>query len=191
MNVLIINGHPDEESFNSALSESYYQGAKLSNTQVEVINLRDLKFNPSLQFGYRKRTELEPDLKVAVEQIKNTDHLVWVFPIWWGGMPAILKGFIDRTFLPGITFEIKEGKFQPKKLLKRKTARLIITSDSPRWYYRVFINRPVINQFKKAILGFCGVKPTKVTYISVIKHSNIKQREAWLQKVFLLGKKLL
>lgn len=135
MNVLIINGHPDKESFNNALSESYYNGAKLSTTQVEVINLRDLEFNPNLQYGYRYRTELEPDLEVAIEKIKNANHLVWVFPIWWGGMPAILKGFIDRTFLPGITFEIEEGKLRPNKLLKGKTLRLIITSDSPRWYY--------------------------------------------------------
>ncbi|MCH2034542.1 MAG: NAD(P)H-dependent oxidoreductase [Tenacibaculum sp.] len=190
MNVLIINGHPDKESFNNALSESYYNGAKSSTTQVEVINLRDLEFNPILQYGYRKRTELEPDLKIAIEKIKNADHLVWVFPIWWGGMPAILKGFIDRTFLPGITFEIEEGKLLPKKLLKGKTARLIITSDSPRWYYRLFIKSPVINQFKKAILAFCGVKPTRVRYIAVVKNSNPKQREEWLKGVFNLGKKL-
>ena len=190
MNVLIINVHPDKESFNNALSESYYNGAKSSTTQVEVINLRDLEFNPILQYGYRKRTELEPDLKIAIEKIKNADHLVWVFPIWWGGMPAILKGFIDRTFLPGITFEIEEGKLLPKKLLKGKTARLIITSDSPRWYYRLFIKSPVINQFKKAILAFCGVKPTRVRYIAVVKNSNPKQREEWLKGVFNLGKKL-
>ena len=191
MNVLIINGHPDKESFNNALSESYYNGAKLSTNQVEVINLRDLEFNPNLQYGYRHRTELEPDLEVAIEKIKNANHLVWVFPIWWGGMPAILKGFIDRTFLPGITFEIEEGKLLPIKLLKGKTARLIITSDSPRWYYRLFIKSPVINQFKKAILAFCGVKPAKVTYIAVVKNSNPKQREGWLKSVFNLGKRLL
>ncbi len=69
----------------------------------------DLNFNPNLEFGYRQRTKLEPDLIDAIEKIKKADHIVWVFPMWWYGYPALLKGFIDRTFLPGITFDPIEG----------------------------------------------------------------------------------
>ncbi|WP_075341605.1 NAD(P)H-dependent oxidoreductase [Tenacibaculum agarivorans] len=191
MNVLIINGHPDKESFNNALANSYYEGAKLSTNFVEIINIRELNFNPNLQFGYRKRTVLEPDLEFAIKKIKEADHLVWVLPVWWSGMPAILKGFIDRVFLPGIMFEIAEGKLLPKKLLKNKTARLIITSDSPRWYYYVYLKSPVINELKKGVLAFCGVKPTKLTYIAPIKNSTQNFREKWLKKVFSLGKKMI
>jgi len=91
------------------------------------INIADLDFNPNLTFGYRKRIELEPDLLEAVDKIKKADHIVWVFPMWWYGYPASMKGFIDRTFLPGITFETVKGKAIPKKLLKGKTARIILT----------------------------------------------------------------
>jgi putative NADPH-quinone reductase len=129
---LIINGHPDKESFNFGLAEAYKKGAKASNIQADIIHLRDLDFNPNLQFGYRKRTELEPDLLRAIDQIKKADHIVWVFPMWWYGYPALMKGFIDRTFLPGITFEYVKGKAIPKKLLKGKTGRIIITADTPR-----------------------------------------------------------
>lgn len=190
MNIVIINGHPDKESFNNVLAETYYKGAISSVNSIEFINIRELDFNPNLQFGYRKRTELEPDLQFAIEKIKAADHLVWIFPIWWAGMPAILKGFIDRTFLPGIMFDIEEGKLLPKKLLKGKTARLIITSDSPRWYYALYLKNSVINQLKKGVLAFCGVKPTKLTYIAPIKNSTQDFRKEWLNKVFNLGKNL-
>ena len=99
--ILIINGHPDQESFNYGLSEAYIKGAKESNAIIKEINIRELEFNPNLQFGYQKRTALEPDLIDAQEKLKWADHIVWVYPIWWGSVPAIMKGFLDRVLLPG------------------------------------------------------------------------------------------
>ena len=140
--ILIINGHPDKESFNYALSAAYIKGVNKTDAELTQINISDLDFNPNLRFGYRKRMELEPDLVDAIDKIKKADHIVWVFPIWWGGYPALMKGFIDRTFLPGITFQPIEGKPLPKKLLKGKSARLIITSDTPKWYDFLIMKRP-------------------------------------------------
>jgi putative NADPH-quinone reductase len=188
--VLIINGHPDKQSYNYALSEAYLEGASKTNSILTQINLADLDFNPNLAFGYRKRTELEPDLLEAIEKIKKADHMVWIFPMWWYGYPALMKGFIDRTFLPAITFDPIKGKALPTKLLKGKTARIIITADTPKWYDSLFMKSPAINQFKKGTLEFCGVSPVKVTYISPIKSSNIDYRKEWLGKVALLGEKL-
>jgi NAD(P)H dehydrogenase (quinone) len=96
--VLIINGHPDKQSYNYALSEAYLKGASKTDAILTQINIADLDFNPNLKFGYRKRTELEPDLLEAIEKIKKADHIVWVFPMWWYGYPALMKGFIDRKF---------------------------------------------------------------------------------------------
>lgn len=188
--VLIINGHPDKQSYNYALSEAYKTGAQKANAAISQIKISDLNFNPNLQFGYRQRTELESDLIDAIEKIKNANHLVWVFPMWWYGYPAIMKGFIDRTFLPGITFEPIEGKPLPKKLLKGKTARVIITADAPRWYDYLFMKSPAINQFKKGTLEFCGIKPVKLTYIAPVKNSSPGWREKWLEKVTVLGETL-
>lgn len=188
--ILIINGHPDKQSYNYALSEAYKTGAQKTDAIISQINISDLNFNPNLQFGYRQRTELEPDLIDAIEKIKNAHHLVWVFPMWWYGYPAIMKGFIDRTFLPGITFEPIEGKPLPKKLLKGKTARVIITADAPRWYDYLFMKSPAINQFKKGTLEFCGIKPVKLTYIAPVKNSSPGWREKWLEKVAVLGETL-
>jgi putative NADPH-quinone reductase len=188
--ILIINGHPDKESFNHALSAAYIKGVNKTDSELTQINISDLDFNPNLRFGYRKRMELEPDLVGAIDKIKKADHIVWVFPIWWGGYPALMKGFIDRTFLPGITFLPIEGKPLPKKLLKGKSARLIITSDTPKWYDFLIMKRPAINQFKKGTLQFCGINPVKVTCISVIKDSTLSFREKWLKKISLLGRNM-
>ena len=121
--VLVINGHPDQESFNYALSKAYISGLRNAEAQVESLNIADLDFNPNLKYGYRKISELESDLLQAIDQIKQADHLVWVLPMWWYGMPALMKGFIDRIFLPGLFFKYQKGNPFPKKLLKGKTAR--------------------------------------------------------------------
>ena len=185
--VLVINGHPDQESFNYALSKAYISGLRNAEAQVELLNIADLDFNPNLKYGYRKISELETDLLQAIDQIKQADHLVWVLPMWWYGMPALMKGFIDRIFLPGLFFKYQKDNPFPKKLLKGKTARLVITADTVRWYDRWFMGSPLINQFKKGTLEFCGVKPVKITYIAPIKDSSEAFRARWLSKVKKLG----
>ncbi|WP_291286886.1 NAD(P)H-dependent oxidoreductase [Flavobacterium sp.] len=186
-NILIINGHPNSSSFNFAIAESYLKGVLASKTEVDTITIAKLNFNPNLQFGYQKRTELEPDLLEAWEKIKKADHLVWIHPVWWGGLPAITKGFIDRLFLPGMAFQYRENSVWWDKLLKGKTAHIITTLDQPGWYYRFFYARPSVNQLKKTVLEFCGVQPVKVSYIGIIKTADETQRKKWLQKVYNFG----
>lgn len=185
--VLIINGHPDPRSFNYALSKAYKKGISTTDATLSQINISELEFNPNLKFGYRKRMELEPDLVESIEKIKKADHIVWVFPMWWYGYPALMKGFIDRTFLPGITYQPIEGKPLPEKLLKEKSARLIITADTPKWYDYLIMKRPAINQLKKGTLQFCGINPVRVTYIATIKNSSSGFRDKWLKRMSLLG----
>jgi putative NADPH-quinone reductase len=185
--ILIINGHPNAESFNNGLFEAYKKGARTTGTEIREIVIKDLQFNPNLQFGYQKRTELEPDLLDAWEKIKWADHLVWVHPVWWGGLPAIMKGFIDRLFLPGFVFQNRENSVWWDKLLTGKTGHIITTMDQPGWYYWLVFGQPSINQLKKSTLEFCGIKPVKVTRIGPIKHSTLSWREKWLDKVEKMG----
>lgn len=186
-NILIINGHPNKESLNYALAEAYKKGAIASGAMVTQINIGELNFNPNLQYGYQKRMELEPDLLHSIELIKQADHLVWIHPLWWAGFPAIMKGFIDRIFLPGITFERSENSIFWKKLLKGKTARIITTIDQPAWYYRFISHQPGVNQLKNGILKFCGVNPVKVSYFGIIKNSKEAKRIKWLNEVETMG----
>jgi putative NADPH-quinone reductase len=125
--ILVIDGHPDPESYCAALSSAYLEGAK--ERKIDILRIRDLKFDPNLRFGYRKRTELEPDLIMCQELIRNASHLVWVYPVWWGSVPAILKGFLDRVLVPGFAFKKREGSLLWDKYLSGKSARLICTMD--------------------------------------------------------------
>ncbi len=188
--ILIINGHPNKESFNLGLSEAYKKGAKESGNEVKEILIGELEFTPNLEFGYQKRTELEPDLLKSWEKIKWAEHIVWVYPVWWGFMPAILKGFLDRLFLPGFAFEYKENSIKWDKLLKGKTAHIINTMDYPTWYYKWFIKEPGTKIIKKMILGFVGIKTIKTTYIGPMKNSSPAFREKWIKKVKTIGLKI-
>lgn len=188
--IAIINGHPNKESFNFGVAEAYKNGAIESGAEIKEIIIADLNFNPNLQFGYQKRMELEPDLLKAWEMIQWADHLVWIHPVWWGGLPALMKGFIDRLFLPGFAYQYRENSLWWDKLLKGKTAHIITTIDQPGWYYRLMYGRPSVNQLKKSTLEFCGVKPVKVTYLGIVRTSGEDQRKKWLKKVRSLGQKL-
>ena len=188
--ILVINGHPNRDSFNFGLFEAYKNGALASGAEIKEIVITDLIFNPNLQFGYQKRTELEPDLLDAWEKIKWADHLVWVHPVWWGGLPAITKGFIDRLFLPGFAFQYRENSVWWDKLLIGKTAHIITTLDQPSWYYWFVFGRPSVNQLKKSTLEFCGITPVKVTYVGPIKNTELPLRKKWLDKIETLGKNL-
>ncbi|MCX2453918.1 NAD(P)H-dependent oxidoreductase [Pedobacter sp. PLR] len=185
--ILIINGHPNKDSFNHALAESYHSGAQKTGAQISQINISALHFNPNLAYGYNRRMELEPDLLASLEMIKAADHLVWIHPVWWGGMPAIMKGFIDRLFLPGLTYQYRENSIFWDKLLTGKTARIITTMDQPAWYYRFIYGNPSIHQLKKSTLEFCGVKPVKLSTVGIVKTASAKQRQKWLDKIHLLG----
>ncbi|WP_185225810.1 NAD(P)H-dependent oxidoreductase [Chryseobacterium indologenes] len=187
--IAIINGHPNKDSFNFGMAAAYKNGAKESGAEVKEIVVKDLKFNPNLQFGYQRRMELEPDLVKAWEIIQWADHLVWIHPVWWGGLPALTKGFVDRLFLPGMAYKLRENSVWWDKLLKGKTGHIITTLDQPGWYYRLFFGRPSVNQLKKSTLEYCGVKPVRVTYVGIIRNSKEEQRNEWLKKVKKLGQK--
>lgn len=187
--VLVINGHPDKESFCYALAERYKKGADAAGAECKLVHLIDLKFNPILTFGYRKISELEPDLLKMQQEITAADHLVFVYPNWWSTLPALLKGFIDRVFVPTFAFKYRPNSPFWDKLLKGKTARLIVTMDTPQWYYWLINKNAGHNAMKVGILEFSGIKPVKISSFAIIKSSNEKKRNKWLDDVETLGEK--
>ena len=190
--ILLIYGHPDETRLTSALMSAYSRGAEEAGYQVSQIVIRELAFEPNLKFGYQQRLELEPDLLAAIDAIKACDHMVWVHPVWWGGLPTLLKGFIDRTFLPSFMFDYNEAKLGGMGwdgYLEGKTARIIATMDTPKILYRLLYSAPSVNQLKKTTLEFCGVKPVKVTQFAPVKGSTQEKRESWINAAHVLGLK--
>ena len=183
--ILIMNGHPDPESYNQALASAYESGAREAGHAVEQLRVSELNFDANLAHGYRQRSEWEPDLHTAWQKIQAADHLVWIFPLWWGFMPAKLKGLIDRLFLPGLAFAYADGQKQgyPEPLLAGRTAHLITTLDYPVWFYRYVLGAPGTRVMRKLILAFVGIKTSRTTYIGPIKDSKPAFREKWLERV--------
>ena len=186
--ILIINGHPFDQSFCQALADAYYEGAtKGTGITAKLINLHQLKFDPILHKGYSEIQELEADLHMMQQELLAADHIVVVYPVWWGAVPALLKGFLDRTLVPGFAFKYRKGSPLWDRLLKGKTGRLIVTSDGPWWWNRFIYGDPAIKMMKKAVFEFCGIDPVSVILFDEIKASKPQQRLAHLERVKKLG----
>ena len=179
--IVVINGHPSVTSFNHALVQAYVDSAAQQGIWVDVIEIGQLNFDPNLKYGYEKRMNLEPDLVEAWEKIMAADHLVWIFPVWWGGLPAITKGFIDRIFLPSMAFRYDDKSNRIRGHLQNKTARIVTTLDQSGWTYKWYFGEPSTRQLKQATLQFCGIKKVKTHYMGSIRGSSAAQREKWLQ----------
>ncbi len=188
--ILVILGQPQRHSYGGALMKAYADGAREAGAEVKELYLGELKFNPLTVPSLTNPAELEPDLKSAQDAIKWADHLVFVYPIWWGTIPALLKGFIERTFQEGFAVKFHENSIWWDKLLTGKSARLIVTLNTPSWAYRWLFGRPGHNTMKKTILEFCGVKPVRITEIGPIKGSTEEKRKSWIEQVRRSGLKL-
>jgi len=186
--ILVILGHPSTESFSASLTDKYCEGAEDSSNEIRRINISELDFAPFLENGYSKEQTIEPDILKAQEDIKWSDHLVFVYPTWWATPPALLKAFIERTLLPDFAFKYKKRKIVAwDKFLTDKSARIISTMDAPPLFYKWIIGDPGYKMMKD-ILNFCGIKPVFKTYFGSVKMSSDPVRKAWLQKSYNVGK---
>ena len=185
--ILLILAHPAPQSFCHALAEHYIQGATQAGAEIKQLTLSDLKFDLSFQGNKTESAQLEPDLVEAQKLITWAEHLVFVYPLWWGAMPALLKGFIDRTFLPSFAFKYRKNSSLWDKLLVGRSARLLVTMDSPPWYFKWINHMPNHYQMKNAILEFCGIKPVKISNFGSMKAATDKQKQQWLQQAQQLG----
>jgi len=186
--IFILLGHPDNDSLNWTLADEYQRGAESQMHDVRRMNLEEMTFDVVLRHGYRSIQELEPDLKMFQENVKWCDHLVVIYPSWWATMPAKLKGLIDRTWLPGFAYHFHKDGMGWDKLMKGKSASIIITSDSIPWIQRLLFG-DTTNELKRGIFGFAGFSPVSVHQFGNIKNADMNKRSKIKNKVFDLGKK--
>ncbi|MHA2937060.1 NAD(P)H-dependent oxidoreductase [Vibrio sp. RC27] len=184
--VLVLDANPKQDSFISALAEAYAKSAE-KNHDVQLLKISDMEFNMNLLGGYDEESSMEDSLKSFQTSLEWCEHLVIFTPIWWGTLPAKLKGLIDRTFLPDFAFQYEKGKSFPKKLLKGKTARIVMTMDTPPWYYYLIQRAPAIKQLKALTLEFVGFRPVKSKMIGPIISSTKESRKKWINDVSKLG----
>lgn len=188
--IYILLGHPDHEGMCRSIADTYEKAARDAGHAVERQNIGDMHFDPILHRGYRDRQELEPDLKRFQELVKWADHVVVIHPVWWTGMPALLKGLFDRAWLPGSAFryiKLKDGKRSMfwQRLYHGRTARIIVTSGTPPWLVRLLpVN--VNAQLKWGILWFAGFS-AHATWFGPAENIPEARKAKWLAKVARLG----
>lgn len=191
MKVLIIYAHPDKDSLNHAILEQVLKGLRQAKHEYTLIDLYQENFNPILVFNQdsrRRDLHENPEMEPYRKLVSEADHLIFIYPIWWYGLPAILKGFIDRVFVSGFAYTYKGAL--PKGLLKNKSAWVIYTIDSPRWYVSLFRLNAEWIVMKRAVLQFCGIKKVKRIMFAGVKTSSVERRTKWLNRVFRLASTL-
>jgi len=179
---LLLFGHADTNTFNDRLAEAYARGYTAGGGTVERLDLAALQFDPILRSGHRADQPLEPDLLRARTAIERADHLVWVYPTYWATQPAVVRGFVDRVFLPGWAFRY-EGGALPTGLLRGRSARVISTMDSPWWWYALVLHRPTHRAFGAATLSFCGLDPVRFSTVYNVRSLDEAARAAWCARV--------
>ncbi|WP_024696402.1 NAD(P)H-dependent oxidoreductase [Pseudomonas syringae] len=187
--ILMVYGTPKTVSLCHALGEAYSQGARNEGHVVRVLKLGELDFNPVLHHGYEQSQALEPDLLDAQRQIHWAEHLVFVYPVWWGGLPALLTGFFDRVLMPGFAFKAHGRRHPSNELLRGRTAELLVTMDTPPRYFHWIYGAPAHRQMIRTILAFCGIKTQRLTEFAPVRTSTEEQRQQWLHQALALGKR--
>jgi len=177
MTALVIDGHPAAGSLTATLARRYAE----AHGDAELLAVRDLDFDPILRGGYRTPQPLEPDLERALDALLTASHLVVATPVWWAATPALLKGFFDRVLLPKQTYRYRPNGF-PEGLLPARTGRLLVTSDSPRWFL-AWTGDPTVRQVRNQTMRFCGVDTVRTTRFPSVRTADERTRAAWLSVV--------
>lgn len=184
--IFVFLGHEDKEgTFCSQFADAYVKGAQAGGHEVRRVNIGDLKFDPLLHKGYKTIQDLEPDLKMVQDNFRWADHVVILYPTWWSAMPAILKGFFDRTWLPGFAFHMHKENMFWDQLLHGKTGLVVTTMDSWPFAERLLFGDST-NEIGKAILRFAGIK-ARIKKVGNLKHASENEKEGWREYFYDLG----
>jgi len=191
--IFLLLGHPDRSGLCGALADAYEKGARAGGHEVVRMNLGEMHFDPILHQGYRARQELEPDLVTFQQNVLKAEHFVIVHPVWWVGMPALLKGLFDRCWLPGSAFryiKLKDGTRTIfwNRLMRGRSARIIMTSGTNPWLVWLLPGN-VSAQLKWGILWFAGFRVKSTWWFGPSENPPEARRARWLSAVEELGRK--
>lgn len=189
--ILILDGHPDgdREHFVHALARAYSDGADSAGHQVRTIRVAELEF-PLLRKNQDFLAGVPPSsIRDAQEKLLWAEHLVIFFPLWLGSMPALLKGFFEQLLRPGFAFATEERNRLPKKLLKGRSARIVVTMGMPALFYRWYYRAHSLKSLENNILAFCGFGPVRASVVGMVEAMGQARRTRWLARAQDLGRR--
>ncbi len=187
--ITVIQGHPDEQArhFCHVLAEEYIKSAKKERHEVRSIDVAKIDF-PMLRTQQDFENAAPSDaIRQAQEAISWANHLVIIYPLWLGTMPALLKAFFEQTLRPNFAFEYGDSGHMPKKRLTGRSARIIVTMGMPAFIYRWFYFAHGLKNLERNILAFCGIRPIKTILIGSIENMSESRRAKWLSKMRNFG----
>jgi len=185
--IIVVVGHARRDTYCRALADAYKLGAEAGGHKVELFDTSCISFDPILHEGFVRVQPLEPELQVAHDAMIAADHLVLIFPLWLGTLPAIFKGFLERVLQPDLVEPAKAGRFV--QVLKGKSARVIVTMGMPGFIYRWWFGAHAVKMLRRNILGFMGVGPIRTTIYGFVEGVGKERRKAWLEAVERLGRR--
>jgi putative NADPH-quinone reductase len=187
--IMILVGHPDpaEGRLCRALAQAYADGAHKAGHEVETIDLAQFEV-PLLRSAHEWQTEPVPAALAPVQDaLMRCQHLVIVFPLWMGDMPAMLKAFIEQVARPGWAFPKGAGGPLGAKALKGRSARVVVTMGMPALVYRYFFRAHSVKALERNILGFIGFGPIHETLFGNVEGASADTRAGWLATMAKLG----
>ncbi|MGH1350744.1 MAG: NAD(P)H-dependent oxidoreductase [Methyloligellaceae bacterium] len=186
--ITIINGHPDRDAsrYCHALSQSYMEGALEAGHEVKQINISELQFPLITSPADYKKGDAPDEIKQAQNSIEWAEHIVIIYPLWLGTMPALLKGFLEQIARPGFAFQDIKGGF-PKGRLQGRSARVIVTMGMPGFIYKWFFFAHSLKALERNILKFIGISPVRSTILGSVEAAKDPTRKGWIYKIRQLG----
>ena len=188
--IAIIQGHPDPAGnhFCHALAEGYARGASDAGHELRTVDVARLEFPLLRRAVDWQDAAPPPSIRAAQETIAWAGHLVIIFPLWHGDMPALLKGFFEQALRPGFALGKAAPGRLPKKMLKGKSARIVVTMGMPAFFYRLYYRGHSVKSLKRNILELCGIDPVRTSLIGTVESQALGKRELWLAKMAMLGR---
>jgi NAD(P)H dehydrogenase (quinone) len=187
MKVSVIVAHPNSASFNRAIADTVVRTLRTCGHEVAFHDLYEEGFDPILTHTeIPKRAFLDKSLEKHCTEIAEAQGIVIVHPNWWGQPPAILKGWVDRVFRPGVAYEFLDGDSGegiPVGLLKAQAAVVFNTSNTPKAREMEAFGDPLETLWKNCIFGLCGVGNFHREMFGMMVTSTREQREEWLMRV--------
>ncbi len=190
--ILILQGHPDTTHAHLChqLARAYADGARSHGHEVRTVDVGQLDF-PLLRSAHAWHDEPLPQgLQDAQDALAWAQHIVIFFPLWLGGMPALLKGFLEQVARPGFALEAPKKKGEMMhKLLTGRSARLVVTMGMPALVYRWYFRAHSVKALERNILGFIGIAPIHETLVGSVDALGANGVDKWVAKLRALGEK--